>query len=158
MTSAAVHLGLTPPTATGATLLLTLRPLFRTEDSGASTLLVRDDRGPGWLSTVVAQLLDMGEGAGFVDERALRRGVEFLAQLPPAMPEPFVAIGDDGSVGVEWEYPAGHLYLTFAGVGDEVYWSPSTGAEWEGPLVRSIPKLVDAIFGLMKDVRDVSRP
>jgi hypothetical protein len=100
---------------------------------------------------VIAQLADMGESAEFVDESALRRGVRFLADLPEAMPEPFVAVGDDGSVGAEWEYAAGHLYLTFSQAADEVYWCSADGQEWEGLLVRSIPRLVAAIFELMAD-------
>ena len=95
---------------------------------------------------------DMGESADFVDERALRRGVDFLAHLPERMPAPFVAIGDDGSVGVEWDYAAGHLYLTFSEAEDEAYWCSSSGTDWEGVLARSIPQLVEAICKLVKDL------
>jgi hypothetical protein len=100
---------------------------------------------------VVTQLVDMGGSTESVDEAALRRGVRFLSDLPAAMPEPFVAIGDDGSVGAEWEYALGHLYVTFSRVTDEVYWCSADGWEWEDLLVRSIPRLEDAILELMAD-------
>jgi hypothetical protein len=89
--------------------------------------------------------------ADFVDDSALDRSLEFLEGLPETMPEPFVAIGDDGSVGIEWEQDAGHLYVSFETTGDEVYWCSSAGVEWEGDLHHSIPQFVDALFDLVKD-------
>jgi hypothetical protein len=151
MTSVPLPMGPAPSGASGATLLQTLRPLFRPRGSSVSTLLAREDRRPAWLPGVIAQLESMGESAEFVDEPALRRSVQFLAGVPEAMPEPVVAIGDDGSVGAEWEYAAGHLYLTFSQAADEVYWCSADGREWEDLLARSIPRLVDAIFELLAD-------
>src|SRR5262249_19491 len=130
MTSVALPMGTPSSGSSGATLLQTLRPLLRPRGSSVSTLLATGDRRPAWLPGVIAQLADMGESADFVDESALRRGVRFLAGLPEAMPEPFVAIGDDGSVGAEWEHAAGHLYVTFSQAADEVYWCSADGQEW----------------------------
>ena len=91
----------------------------------------------------------MSANADFVPEGPFLRSLSFLEELPEAMPEPFVAIGDDGSIGIEWERDVGLLYLTFGQDGDEAYWCSPDGAEWEGSLGSSIPRLVDAMFELM---------
>jgi hypothetical protein len=150
MTSLSMPIGFTNFDTSGATLLRTLRPLFRTVTASVSTLTARG-LPPAWFASVTSQLLDMSVDADFVDEPALIRALRFLESLPEAMPEPFVAIGDDGSVGIEWEENAGHLYLTFAATEDEVYWCSAAGAEWEAPLRQSISPFVDAMFDLMKD-------
>lgn len=150
MTSLSMPIGLTRFNLSGTTLLQTLRPLFRTVPASVSTLTVRG-WPPAWFASITSQLLEMSVGAEFVDEPALVRALRFLESFPETMLEPFVAIGDDGSVGIEWEENAGHLYLTFAVTGDEVYWCSAAGVEWEAPLRESISQLVAAMFDLMRD-------
>jgi hypothetical protein len=58
---------------------------------------------------------------------------------------PFVALGDDGSVGVEWDHNSDHLNITFSDQGDEVFWLGADGTEWESALGDSIERLDNAI-------------
>lgn len=54
--------------------------------------------------------------------------------MPPALPAPFVAVGDDGSVGLEWETPRFYLYFVFDTDGDMAYWQTDSGGDWEGTI------------------------
>ncbi|MDX8051879.1 hypothetical protein SK571_21010 [Lentzea sp. BCCO 10_0798] len=64
----------------------------------------------------------------------MKRSLRFLCSLGISTPAPFVALGDDGSIGVEWDARGNHLHLTFSDDGDEMFWMSSDGQEWEGEL------------------------
>lgn len=151
MTSLCLPVSLSQFGPNGATLPRTLRPLFGRREAiyESSTLGIRHQK-PHWFAEVSGRILDMGKGADLLDQSALKECLTFLSLLPETMPKPFAAIGDDGSVGVEWEEQQGHLYLSFSSQGDEAYWCSPSGIEWEGVLGSTIPLLVDAMFELMK--------
>lgn len=59
---------------------------------------------------------------------AVARCVLFLLQPENAgekLSEPFVAVGDDRSIGLEYHWPEGYLYATFSDAGDDLLWEPA---------------------------------
>jgi hypothetical protein len=65
------------------------------------------------------------------------------------MPAPFVAVGDDGSIGLEWDQADNYLYLVFSDDDGEVYWRGANGEEWESHLDAAPDKLSNAIQELI---------
>jgi len=80
---------------------------------------------------LVRQIVDRALRAPSVQPSALARLVNWLANLPASLPNPFIAIGDDGSVSSEWDISDRSLHVTFFDDGDEVYFSNPDGDEWE---------------------------
>jgi hypothetical protein len=77
----------------------------------------------------------------------------WLSSLPAEMPEPFIAIGDDGSISSEWDVHRNSLHVTFFGNADEVYFVSPSGEEWEGTL-DAVDKLSDAMRTIVQAVRE----
>lgn len=89
---------------------------------------------PNWLFEVLQQVVRLANRE-YVEPDGLRHLALWLRTLGIAVPKPFVAIGDDGSIGLEWSRGDEYLYLTF-GSEDEAYYQAADGEEWEmtGPL------------------------
>jgi hypothetical protein len=84
-----------------------------------------------------------------VSPEAFERLLSWIGSVPAAVPEPFVAIGDDTSIGLEWSAKGNYLYVTF-GPDDEgeMYFQGSNGDEWETTTAAGIDK-IDTAFRLL---------
>jgi hypothetical protein len=83
---------------------------------------------------IIVRLMDLARRSPNLQPRALGRAAAWIFGLPGSLPDPFVAIGDDGSISAEWDIGKNSLHVTFADDGDEVYHLTSAGEEWESAL------------------------
>jgi len=93
---------------------------------------------------VLTRLVELAGTAPQVKEETFIRVLTWLANLPGALPNPFVAIGDDGSIATEWDVDGSNLHITFDGDTEEVYFFDPHGEEWESTL-DAVDKLSSAM-------------
>jgi hypothetical protein len=65
------------------------------------------------------------------------------------MPQPFIAVADDGSISSEWDRGGQSLHVTFFDDADEVYFYNPAGEEWEGT-VDAVDKLTEAMHSIAR--------
>jgi len=92
----------------------------------------------------LTRLVELARKAPQVQPAALIRVGEWLTNLPGAVPNPFVAIGEDGSISTEWDIGGRSLHITFEGDTEEVYFFSPDGEEWESTL-DAIDKVTSAM-------------
>lgn len=97
-------------------------------DVSSATSTAQGTPTSDWVSDVLNQMADWLYGSEFVNPDSFVRAVDFISSMRPPVRRPFVALGDDGSIGVEWDKAGYSLHLTFSAYGDEFYWS--RGEDW----------------------------
>jgi hypothetical protein len=80
------------------------------------------------------RLLDLVSKSANVQPFALARVAAWVIGLPKGVPDPFMAIGDDGSISTEWDTNGNSLHVTFGNDSGEVYFCTPGGDEWESSL------------------------
>ena len=113
-------------------------------DGSASTLVVTP-RAVDWRLPILRRLLDLMSDRIFVHPQAVVGLLSWIRDLPANMPAPAAAIGDDGSISIEWDAKGVSLHLTFHGGGEEAYFVSDDGDEWEASQVIGMKKVDDAI-------------
>lgn len=83
---------------------------------------------------VFLRLLDLASKSPNVQPFALARVAAWVIGLPKGLPDPFIAIGDDGSISTEWDTNGSSLHVTFDNDNGEVYFCSPDGDEWESSL------------------------
>ena len=96
---------------------------------------------------IFQSIVDLGRRTPTVQTFALMRLVNWVSRLPAGLPDPFIAIGDDGSISSEWDVAGNSLHVTFADDIDEVYFVSPDGDEWESTL-----DAVDKISSAMRTI------
>lgn len=81
---------------------------------------------------VVLRLVDVANRSPYFQPMAVVHLASWLASLPMALPDPFIAIGDDGSISSEWDVAGNSLHVTFYSDSSEAYFSTPSGYSWEG--------------------------
>jgi hypothetical protein len=95
-------------------------------------------------SEVLLKLLELAAKSPNVQRHTLVRTLGWMLNLPEALPNPFVAIGDDGSISTEWDADGNSLHVTFNNDNEEVYFFSRSGEEWESSL-EALDKLSSAM-------------
>src|SRR6266536_416126 len=102
------------------------------------------ERSYGRRSEVAFRLVELAFKSPNAQPYALARALKWLINLPEALPNPFVAIGDDGSISTEWDVDGNSLHVTFDDDIEEVYFFSPNGEEWESSL-DAVDKLSSAM-------------
>ncbi|MFJ6515924.1 hypothetical protein ACIQMO_07490 [Streptomyces sp. NPDC091406] len=71
--------------------------------------------------------------------------MEWIARIPVGAPKPFFTIGDDGTLGFEWEASGNYLFIQFDGGEGEVYFEGENGDQWETALDMAESKIAAAL-------------
>src|SRR6266851_5333557 len=74
----------------------------KAETEQAPTTLGRESADAA-RAAVLYRILDLSIRVPNVQPSALVRLVTWISTLPAGVPEPFIAIGDDGSISSEWD-------------------------------------------------------
>lgn len=112
--------------------------------SEVSTLLYNNFRN-GWVPGLLRRMAVQTSQASNVNSYALRSCANWAANLPSGVPEPFFAIGDDGSLGLEWDRGGNYLYFLFTASSSEAYFEGDNGDQWEVDLGVAPDKLIHAL-------------
>lgn len=127
---------------------LTLVPTGPSGAESPSTLVSGGLHG-NWKIEALRTLVSQARTGAYVDPDSLLRLLEWMNTLPSGLPRPAVAIGEEGSLFVEWDVAGNALHVSFHEGGDEVYFSGDNGEEWEAFHVLGLTKLVTALKRIM---------
>ena len=83
---------------------------------------------------VAFRLVELAVSSPHVQPQTLVRVIAWLFNLPEGLQNPFVAVGDDGSISTEWDVGGSSLHVTFDDETEEVYFVSPDGEEWESTL------------------------
>ena len=100
-----------------------------------------DATANSWLKPLVYDIVTRAVSERNVTADMVVRCITWLAGLPVGMPKPFFAIGEDSSLGLEWDRGGNYLYVVFGRSFDQVYFEGSNGDEWESDLESATDKL-----------------
>jgi hypothetical protein len=114
--------------------LLLVRPHRGDDESREVSTLVHEKTHHQWLLRAALRLSQLVPRAPYIAPETVTHFVRWLVRLPVGLPEPFIAIGDDGSIGAEWDVGDNNLYVTFDHDATEVYFASDEGDEWEATL------------------------
>jgi len=121
---------------------------IRSIDVGAaretSTTLAGVSRPPVWLGDVLNEVRRLDKDSA-LNPVTVRRMVQALIQLPKRSAKPEVGVGDDGSVGLEWDFDDAHVEIYLSNDDDDDAFIVDTDAEddvIEVPLFSALPKVI----------------
>jgi hypothetical protein len=80
-------------------------------DAAVSTLLSRGQRPPAWLQSLVSEEVPAKDDYGLLNHDALIRFAQTCALLPDSLPKPYYGVGDDATIGVEWDLGRYHIEI-----------------------------------------------
>ncbi|MHA6762187.1 hypothetical protein [Streptacidiphilus sp. PAMC 29251] len=143
--STAIASGWTPPQESAPTTVTGPTVRRRDAESTATSTLLYSSSQNHWATALVREVLSRATADRNVSPVAIRTCMEWVAALPSGIPKPFFAIGDDGSLGLEWSRSGNYLYLTFREEAGEAYFESASGDEWESGLGLALDKLASAL-------------
>ena len=149
MTADASSLGAWFPTSRGPRI--TIAPT--TDDEHQASTTVAPENAYSRRAATIQKLAEIAGRTPYVQPPALVNLALWLSSLPAEMPEPFIAVGDDGSISSEWDVNRHSLHVTFFDDADEIYFVSPGGEEWEGTLDAN-DKLSDAMRTIAQAARE----
>ena len=80
-------------------------------DVSVSTLLSGGLRPPAWVERLVLEEIPARDDYGLIKLDTLARFARVCSALPSRTPKPYYNVGDDATVGVEWDLGRFHLEI-----------------------------------------------
>ncbi len=80
-------------------------------DASVSSLLAGGERPPAWLQRLVLEDVPAADDLGIIHTDTLVRFARTCAVLPARTPKPYLNVGDDATVGAEWDLGRFHIEL-----------------------------------------------
>lgn len=96
------------------TVVRSIRVTPTSQDDSVSTLVetqVQASTPPTWIEDLVQQRIPSKDEHGLIHLQTLIRFARACSVLPAATPKPFVDVGDDATVGAEWDLGVFHLEI-----------------------------------------------
>ena len=130
---------------------ITIAPSF--DAAFPASTSVGQERTYGTRVANLQRIVDTALRVPYFQPRALMNLAQWLSSLPLELPEPFLAVADDGSISSEWDIRGNSLHVTFFDSSDEVYFVSPGGEEWEGTL-DAVDKLSEAMRAIVRASRE----
>jgi len=80
-------------------------------DASVSTILSDGQRPPAWVERLVLEEIPARDDRGLIKLDALVRFARVCSVLPSRTPKPYYGVGDDATIGVEWDLGRFHLEI-----------------------------------------------
>jgi len=80
-------------------------------EASVSTLLGAGQRPPSWVQRLILEDIPARDEYGLLGLDALVRFARACLALPERTPKPYYGVGDDATIGVEWDLGRYHLEL-----------------------------------------------
>ncbi len=119
-------------------------------DASVSTLLGRGQRPPTWVQRLVQEEIPTKDDYGLIGLDALARFAQACSTLPYRTPKPYYGVGDDATIGAEWDLGRFHVEIQVGNnpAVDSIVFEVDRGEPRELPLEGNIPLLA----GLMSRI------
>lgn len=93
------------------TVIRSVRVTQTGQDESVSTLVGSVARPPSWIEDIVQYELPARDDHGLINLETLVRFAQACAVLPTSTPRPFVDVGDDATIGAEWDIGPFHVEI-----------------------------------------------
>jgi hypothetical protein len=123
------------------------------DDTPTATATLGRERSYTNRADVAFRLVELAVSSPYVQPQTLVRVITWLFNLPEGLQNPFVAVGDDGSISTEWDVGGSSLHVTFDDETEEVYFVSPDGEEWESTL-----DAVDKLSSAMRTIALATSP
>lgn len=80
-------------------------------DASASTLLSGSHKPPAWLKKLIQEDLPRVDDLGIIKLETLVRFARVCSALPARTPKPYYDVGDDATIGAEWDLGRFHIEI-----------------------------------------------
>jgi hypothetical protein len=78
-------------------------------DASVSTLLSRGQHPPAWIERLVQEEIPAKDDYGLIELGTRIRFAQVCSALPHRTPAPYYGVGDDGTIGAEWDLGRFHI-------------------------------------------------
>jgi hypothetical protein len=122
-------------------------------DAAVSTLLSRGQRPPAWLQRLILEEIPAKDDYGLLTLDALIRFARTCALFPDSLPKPYYGVGDDATIGAEWDLGRYHVEIQ-VGVDpavDSILFEVDGGQPEEFPLEGNVRVLAEAMSRILAD-------
>lgn len=137
------------------TVVRSIRVAPTSQDESVSTLVemqVQAAMPPAWIEELFQQQIPSKDEHGLIQLQALIRFARACSVLPAATPWPFVDVGDDATIGAEWDLGPFHLELQVGNNSDvdSIVFEVDGGALTEIPLKGNLRTLAAVMAQILK--------
>jgi hypothetical protein len=127
-------------------------------DASVSTLLGRGQRPPAWVERLVLEEVPTKDDYGLISLDALARFAQACSTLPNQTPKPYYGVGDDATIGVEWDLGRFHVEIQVGNnpAVDSIVFEVDKGEPEELPLQGNVPILAALMSRILHDLTGAS--
>lgn len=121
-------------------------------DASISTLLESGIRPPAWVGKLVLEEIPRVDELGLMRLDALVRFARACAELPFRTPKPRFNVGDDATIGAEWDIGRYHVEIQVGNDSsvDSIVFEVDKGDPDEIPLAGNVPFLTEILSIVLK--------
>jgi len=121
-------------------------------DASVSTLLGRGQHPPTWVERLVLEEIPMKDDYGLISLDALARFAQVCTTLPHQTPKPYYGVGDDATIGAEWDLGRYHVEIQVGNnpAVDSIVLEVDRGEPKELPLEGNMPILAALMSSILR--------
>lgn len=122
-------------------------------DASVSTLLSSNRQPPAWLEKLVQDDIPRTDDLGVITLETLVRFARVCSALPAHTPKPYYGVGDDATIGVEWDLGRFHIEIQVGNnpAVDAILFEVAEGEPNELPLEGNIGALAVIMARIVND-------
>jgi hypothetical protein len=116
--------------------------------ASVSTLLGPEQYPPAWVGPLVREGIPAKDDYGLIRLETLVRFAQACSALPNQTPEPYYGVGDDGTIGAEWDIGQFHIGIQIGNdpTVDSIIFEVDRGEPEESDNVGILPALMLSIL------------
>lgn len=117
-------------------------------DASISTLLRPEQHPPAWVERLVREEIPAKDDYGLIKLEALVRFAQACSALPNQTPKPYLGVGDDATIGAEWDIGRYHIGIQVGNdpAVDSIIFEVDRGEPEESDSVGILPALMLSIL------------
>jgi hypothetical protein len=122
-------------------------------DASVSTLVGRGERPPAWVERLVLEEIPTKDDYGLISLETLARFAQACSTLPDRTPKPYYGVGDDATIGAEWDLGRFHVEIQVGNNSavDSIVFEVDEGEPKELPLEGNVRTLSALMSRLLSD-------
>jgi len=117
-------------------------------DASVSTLLIPEQHPPAWVERLVREEIPAKDDYGLIKLETLVRFAQACSALPDRTPKPYYGVGDDATIGAEWDIGQFHVGIQVGNdpALDSIIFEVDRGEPEESDNVGILPDLMLSIL------------
>jgi hypothetical protein len=117
-------------------------------DASVSTLLGSEQHPPAWVEQLVLEEIPAKDDYGLIRVETLVRFAQACSALPHQTPKPYYSVGDDATIGAEWDLGRFHIGIQVGNdpAVDSIIFEVDRGEPEESGNIEILPALMASIL------------